>query len=596
MITWATTVDPQTESRGFSTYFLTDESNPGTGTRTFYETRTSFVNWSRTQSYITRAEGNEDGPYDGENTSNSFVSVLGLVDSTTFKTRLASNGNTSSYEFSYTKRSVINTTTTETTAEYSYSATTLTSSTYSFPTLSTEGEATFTATSFAENSNVTTEVVLTQEMTVATTTAGAESVATPILATLVRAADKEVIWAAATSAAGDISAQVSAAIAVATSTTQTTIMPWAATISAVQSPSTATTAKTLPLISGSIQYTSEQFTFVETTTIEAYSELPNKSKTTNAPSVSLAGAELQFTVAPQSFVTVTGANAGTETIVRTSTGQSEVSRNGSTFDTSQSYTTTISREYAVPWAETSTSSLSFTVIAGWAGSIMATTSNELTTFARQPHGITMRPPQNTFLQRQRCYYEGVVESGSLAAGYSCEEVGFVGGDMFPLVSREALSLLPGTVEYLTTFLDFADPEEGEEGGEFVNVAVGGTLTISGLKATIQRAAQTQTLTFDLSVYGDPVFKAAPHQTSSFTANLGASETVFQTIRQGVYMVNEETFSTTGGATSWTNGEEVQSAAIFPVSVIEAHTESNNGDVITWGVSRNSHISVGNLTE
>ena len=611
MITWATTVAPQTQSIGYSTGKLTQAENPGFGasnTRTYFYTVTSFANWSRTQGYTTEAEGNHNGPYDSlANISDSFVSQLGIANSTTFKTRLDGYGGSSSYEYGYTQRSVINTTTAYTTTQYTYTATGLVASTYSFPTLSVASDSTFSTSTSSSNSNVTTSSTASAQETVATTTLGAETIATPILATIVRADKNEVIWAASTSAASGISGQVYPASSVGTSTTQTTIMPWTLTATAAQSPSTATTAKNAPLISGFVQYTETQFSFQATTEISDYSELPHKSVTTNNPTVSFVDTVLSFTVADQSDFIATGA-CGSETIVKTSFGLTEVSRNGSVFNTSRSYTTTVSREYATPWAETSTFSTSFTIRAysnvgtlsgqvtgdeyTWTGSNQQTTSNELTTFARQPEAMTVRLPQNVFIDRRRYYYSGVLgEDLSLAAGYSCRELGFFDASLFPEVSRGASSIFPTSAEYEYTTMT-------TEGEEEVSSQISGSITFSGLNATISENGASTTSTIGISLYGNPQFATESYGFSKVTANLGASETMFETLPQGVYSAGNATFTTEGGATSWSK-ESASSltggrGAIFALSFIEA-ASAKLGNVLTWTAPRN-HSSANDLTQ
>jgi hypothetical protein len=112
MISWETTVAPQTSFSGSTERSDIRRQNPGGGASITWSDRattTSSYNWSRTEYYSTlNGQLNPGGPVFG-NTSTGYVSVLGTTNST--------QGD------SYTLRSVMNITSTETTHEYTYRAT-----------------------------------------------------------------------------------------------------------------------------------------------------------------------------------------------------------------------------------------------------------------------------------------------------------------------------------------------------------------------------------------------------------------------------------------------------------------------------------------
>jgi hypothetical protein len=599
MITWATTFAPETQFFGSSETSNIRRFQPGGADTTWTEakTETSSYNWSRTEYYSSNF--NSASPV-SENavfltSSDSYFSIVGKVNSTTFAVETLSNDNTRSVRFGYTKRSVLNQTTTETTSAYSYRETGTANSFYTYRTVSNGVLGVFSQ----DSTTITTTSLLTAQETVTrTTTVTDETVATPILATVVRAEKNEVIWAMATTAATDADG-LTYVLDLATSTTETTVLPWTKTVVAGQANTTETTAYTLQLISSSVVFQTEGSQTVETTTIRSYNRLPNVSETTQGQVWTTANSTLNFTVLGQSFVTATGANGfGTETIVVNSTITIPVTRRGNEFDSTTQTVATTTRGFTSTFAETRTEEETFATTAFpsegapyvWTQTFARTTYNELTTFQRIPQMVNRFEPLSP-IARAREFYSGVLADGVLAAGYSCPEIGFVGGFVFPSVSRNVRSIRPSTAEYY----QLVTVEE-----EFEDLELLGTITVSGLSVTKQESDATTTQSFSLEPLGDPMSGREFEMTDSRVdgQSMGQSETIYETLASGVYSRGSETFSTTGGARAFRTEEASSQDYLIPLSFAGASVFAAGGDVVTWTASRNSHVSIGqrNLTQ
>jgi hypothetical protein len=530
---------------------------------------------------------NPGGPVFG-NTSTGYVSVLGTTNST--------QGN------SYTLRSVINITSTETTHEYTYSATgTETVETTAHTTTVFEGESQTFAWSVPAISTITTTTgFATAAESRLTTTTGADTIATPIRATVLVAEKNEVIWAANTTAATALSA-LQAASSVATSGTRFTIMPHTATMVALPANTTETTEVALPLVSGSFQHTQSNYIINERTVVEDYNFLPHQTSLGVGGSFETLATNTQFTVAAAETITATKSR-GTETRCAQSTTTALAYLNGESFSSSQTLTSTFSREHTQETAETSTYSFTEDVVAynipetwnntnewtpyTWTQTFASTTSNQLTTFQRQSQG--MATSAATPLQS----YEGksgVVDvSGSAKLGYTmASTLGFADDAVQAQINRSLSSVFPATRQFLS-----------EEGASYISA------TFSGLSATLAfpGSTSTTTTTTSLSAFGDAprVYGGggggSPWRSGIDAASLGQSETLYFTLPRGVYSANGSTFFTTGKTTSLTAGEGPSSAAPLPVSFIVGTTSANAGNQIWWTVPRNSHASLQELTQ
>ena len=577
MISWETTVAPQTSFSGSTEQSNVLPANQGAGasvTITEKATTVSSYNWSRTY-------------YSSGNPLEIWVSVLGTTDST--------EGN------SYTLRSVINITSTEATREYTYRATgTETVETTAHTTTVFEGESqTFAWSAPAISTITTTTGFATAAESFPTTTTGADTIATPICATVLVAEKNEVIWAANTTAATALSA-LQAASSVATSGTRFTIMPHTATMVALAANATETTEVALPLVSGSFQHTQSNYVINERAVVGNYNFLPHQTSLEFRDALETLATNTQFTVAEAETITATKSR-GTETRCAQSNTTALAHLNGESFSSSQTLTSTFSREHTQETAETSTYSLTEEVVAynvpetwnntddweeyTWTASYNATTSNQLTTFQRRAQGITTS--QKTPLQS----YEGrsgvVDANGSARLGYTlARTLGSAEVFIQANVSRNISSLFPATRKFL-----------GEEGASHISA------TLSGVSATLAfpGSTSTTTTTTSLSAFGD-----APRvyggvggslwRSAIDVSSLGQSETLYFTLPRGVYSANGSTFFTTGKTTSLTAGEGPSSAAPLPVSFIVGTTSANAGNQIWWTVPRNSHASLQELTQ
>lgn len=615
MITWATTVAPQTESSNSYGYYSLRPQNPGAGasiTETNDYGATSWQNWSRTtgsNSFSVSAHNAGSGF-----SSDSFSSILGTTNSTTFKVSTNNNGIPISYEYGYTLLSVLNVTSTETTREHTYRKTGTSESSYTCPVTTVFDAVTFTTGTEASATTVTTTAVgTTQESCISTTTA-ADTIRTPLLATVVVADKDEVIWAVNSIAATGMGG-LSAATALGTTVTRTTIMPWTKTLVAPQANSTQTTALSVPIVSQSLTYASEQYTQTETTTVTNYNSLPHQSESTLVGTHQTLATNRNHTIFASQAITAT-LSKETETIFATSYAPMAITRSGSALTTTTTATATRTQESSPTCAETSTFSETYQIVAfsrsatsaefesyTWQGIQSHTTSNNLTTFSQTPQAATMIVPLNGAVFRSRDFHEGVYNDGAVAGGYSCQQIGLL-YDIFPEVSRSVSSIMPTVTPYLTTVEATFEGEDGEGGtysATFGQATEAGTMTVSGLSVTIQPSSatgtnSTATESFELQPFGSGRRKMVFAATKSAIngTSLGASESVYQTLAAGVYSAGTSTFSTSGGCRSWGPSGDSQAAPIA-LSYIAPRTTRNGASPIWWTVSRNSHESFRDLT-
>jgi hypothetical protein len=593
MITWATTVAPQTEAFSFRSLSQVRPQNPGAAgsiTITVTGAATTQVIWSKTiystvGSIVFGGAGN-------------IESVLGTTHSTIWQTR--SDGLL--INPSITLRDVVNQTSTETTRQYTYhpTSTSTTETTTLGVTVSGTGTAfgNFIPTTETYTSTFFGTVLTDSETCLSTTTVAQETVATPIFATVIVADKNEVIWVANTTAATATALSgIRAASAVATSTTRTTIMPWTPTVTAVQANSTETTAVNLSAILAQFSYRRTAFATFTETVIEDYESLPHKTMTDEGFFRSLSDTQTSATVAQAQTITVTK-NTGNETLYVQSSTTARAFANGASFVSSGTTTGTIERQHTVPTAESSTFSSTDEVVAyiipetwdnieedwteyTWTGSYNFSTSNSLTDFARQSQGITtsMAVASTSYEARS-----GVVDStGGISLGYSLNStLGF--GFGATEVSRHAASAFPSS-------------------GEFDQVGTSQNISASFSKLSVSLSfpgpVSTTTTTAVLIPFGAALsVRSFPNawQSALNAPGLGKSETVFITLPRGVYSANGSTFSTTGQTTSFTFGDAATSAAPLPVSFIVPVAALASADKIWWTVSRNSHASLAGLTE
>lgn len=593
MISWEVSADPQTQFSGLNSNSDIRPSNPGGGasitvTNTGVTTISSM--WSRSH---TISQGISYGAGYGGNT----LFVLGTTNSTIE----ATNSDGATTGSSVTVKSTINATSTQTTRQYTYHPTTI--STTATTTLGSTVSGTITTlgsfvpTTETYTSTFSGTVSTSSETCLSTTTVAQETVATPIFATVIMADKNEVIWVANTTAATSTALSgISAASAVATSTTRTTIMPWTPTVTAVQANSTETTAVNLSAILAQFSYSQTASAAFTETVIEDYESLPHKTMTDAGLSRSLSATQISATVDGAQTITVTK-TAGTETRYVESSTTARAFANGASFISNGTTTGTIEREHTVPTAESSTFSDTEEVVAyhipetwdnseedwteyTWTAIFNSSTSNSLTDFARQSQGITTSVAVASTAYEAR---SGMVDStGGISLGYSLNRTLGTGFGATK-VGRYASSAFPSSGEF-------------DQGGTSQNISA--SFSKLSVSLSFPGSASTTTTTAVLSPFGAALsVRAGPSEWRSAlnASGLGKSETVFITLPRGVYSANGSTFSTTGETTSFASGNTASSAVPLPVSFIVPVTALADADKIWWTVSRNSHASLGGLT-
>ena len=608
MITWETTVAPQTEAFFFNSASEVRPANPGGGasiTITRPGAATFRTIWSKTI-YNTVGEIILNGAGNTEY-------VLGTTNSTSYQT----NSNGVEVNPSVTVRSVVNQTSTQTTRQYTYhptststTATTTLGSTVSGSSITTVGS--FIATTETYTSTFSETVLTASETCLTTTTAAVETIATPIFATVIVADKNEVIWVANTTAATATALSgISAASAVATSTTRTTIMPWTQTVTAVQANSTETTAVNLSAILAQFSYSQTAFAAFTETVIEDYESLPHKTMTDAGLSRSLSATQISATVAEAQTITVTK-TAGTETRYVESNTTARAFANGASFSSNETTTGTIERQHTVPTAESSTYSFTEEVVAynipetwdnseedwteyTWTASYKYSTSNSLTDFARQSQSIT------TSIAVASTAYEargGMVDStGGISLGYSLNSIDSTEGISLDYALNSALGFGFGATK-VSRHASSAFPSSSEFDQTGTAQDISASFSKLSVSLSFPGSTSTTTTTAVLSPFGAAFsVKSGPSEWRSVlnAPGLGKSETIFITLPRGVYSANGTTFSTTGQTTSFYSADTAISAVPLPVSFIVPVADLATADKIWWTVSRNSHASLSGLT-
>jgi len=534
--------------------------------------------WSRSH---TISDGNSFGAANGGNT----LFVLGTTNSTI----VATNSDGVTTGSTVTVLSTLNITSTATNREYTYTyrATgTETTETTAYATTLVGGAKSTTFVSIEQEVITTTskETETGTETCIATTT-GVDTVATPERATVYAAEANEIIWVANNTAATDLSDLVAASF-VATSTTQATVQPWYNLVTAIQANTTETAEVVLPEISASFSYASAVVANYTPNWVDNTNQLPHQATAVNDVSRQTNATNLAFTIKPEETITVAKSTL-TQTLCAQSSTTATAFLNGSSYRTSTTISQIYTRLAAPVTVESSTYALTFEVQAfadgdtdaayTWTGTFFSTTSNSLTTSVEK-QGVT------TTLQTAAKSYErkeGMVDSaGGLALGYSlATNLGEAGSFALPLllpVSRGASSLSPATFTF------------GDESA---------SATFSDLSATLSFTNSSST-TVTVQPFGSPLpFYAGPSAFASAAnpASLGQSETLYVTMRRGVYSTEGGTFSTTGQTTSATRGQGTSSAAPLPVSFFVGKAETAYAAQLLWTVPRNSHPSSSILT-
>lgn len=595
MITWQTTVAPDTSFSSVNGTTLSQRFNPGGGTTsTFSNTYGTTIvrNWSRSATTISSANaGGIGGSF-----STSSVSVLGTANST--------------HSNSFTKLSTFGQTTTQTTRAYTFQVTGLKPFTQAIPSSATvtaiSGSETVTATTSTFSTRATQSLGTISTASVIesgiTTTIDDATIATPIFATIVLAERNEVIFAANTTAATDSSSVFVAASDVATTFTRITLMPWTQTSVLYEAAQSESTISSFPAETYSMTLARTTQTPTQITTVN-YFELPNKTNTVQTTTGTTESFASTLTLFTQRTLTLRKSQFTTTEVV-TSVATVPAEAYNLSYEKSSVVFTTASRLTTQESARTETYSTAGTEGGGF--TITEQTSIEITSFAPVPQRLGIFQPQG--ISQSYNYFSGVYNDGSIAGWFTCgEEIG--AGAILPSISRGVRSVLPRTFEYSSSFaVTFEDEEEAG-----VDYEAAGDATISGLSMTIRpkdtdNTTQTfQTSSFELSAQGQGLQTHLPadqllqgrNDETRFgfdLQNLGASETFYQTIGPGVYKTSGQTFSTTYDFASFAAGGLSSREWIEPLSYFGISNQRLGADFLTWSGLQNAHPDSSILTQ
>jgi len=605
MITWATTLDPQTSFSAVSSSTGLRRNNPGGGasiTDTFSYATTVVSNWSRS---ATSTEQKLTTGGEAQSESGATVSVLATTDATASATAL--DRFSESYE-AFSTISVRNLffsqTTTQATRSYTYRPTTTTSISVAETVSALSGELSTTSTQSATATTMTHgSQQSAQSSYTATTTVTNETIATPLAATIVQADYSEVIWAANTSAATSLAGSVVAASAFATTATRTTILPHTQTTTAISANTEETTSTVLPELSVSLVHDYTEYATATVTLVSQYTVLPHATYSTTTNRETKQATTLNSTLLFSEETTWTKSPL-TETIWLQSLTTTTSYLGGISFAGSLTTAASATREFQQLTCESST--LSFTeeveafsgsdsdgfydghITYTWTASTYESTSQALTSFAKQAKGIATSV---AMVARSREFATGVRNAtGGIALGYSCPGVSGPVGEFMAPVSRGASNPFPGSYELLNTASSTT-----------------GTLSIYGLSATLSTPTTTSvgTTTTDTTITQTALFTTRPGtglsaasmpSRSAFDASgLGSSETIFHSIPRGVYSSGTTTFSTSGQTSSFSRSN-TSSPWVEAITFLRASSSENAANPMTWSVTRNSHSDIGGLTE
>lgn len=149
-----------------------------------------------------------------------------------------------------------------------------------------------------------------------------------------------------------------------------------------------------------------------------------------------------------------------------------------------------------------------------------------------------------------------------------------------------------TAEYFTTFLVDEETDFG----------FAGYLTIDGLSFTVQSVDTVntsntfETTSYEATAQGQAMFtyKTVANSSKIAPESMGQNETFVQMLPPGAYERGGTYFTTTGGLSTFTAGDQSM-AAMFPVRFIAPDTVADGADLVTWTESRNSHPAMTGLT-
>ena len=588
MITWLETVAPQTtRSVSQNHAFVADFAYfPRTGGGT----TTEFANWSRTEALDSQTDVVDYGG--GLSTYTTVFKTYSVLGTTNSSSQIVSTSNIVSGEWSYTVKSLLEITTTETTRPYTFSqvgqtstqTTVYTTGTTVYATASDITKTVTSETSQAKTTLFTTATQSAASSYVTTTTFAGSIIDTPIHATALQAEANEVIWVAQTSAATNCTG-VSAARLLAQSTTKTTIMPWTQTIEAISAHPTNTYTIVNSLESGSMVYEIAGWNYTVSTTVAFFDALPHQTEEVEYRTpVSIIPSTVNYTVASAQTLTICGSHeiaTFITSVISTIVGFTA----GSSYKESAATTMTFTRNRPLDTVSqyTTSDSTSFS-LATQRNYDSFSATHQRTTIAYPIQNITVI--DDTFCASHIERFNGVADqSGNIGIGYSCTvNFGNISG-ITASRSRGVVALLPTQVT--------ADDGEHE-------------LTISGLGVTYRPTSATQTYALTLQTFGNPQrnFDFAPESFlfSRFDPDgLGASETGYRTTKRGVYWNGSATQSFNDIASSYTLGDPV--GWLEPISGISAAVTIpyEGGGVrygqnqIWWTASR-SHFRTAALTE
>lgn len=630
MLTWQTTVAPQTAFSSSSAQFFTGPNEPGFGASVTVS-RTIFTNSSANSSGTTTARSTivKTGAntvtlgsvwQTAYGTTNSSSTAASESVTTTFSTQLATLSLTESTtrEGTYTFRN----TTYTTSNSFGVRMTTAASGTLSYDT------TTFASVSYS--SHLTTTDASSETFEEKTTTATQTTVGSNFLWATVYHADQdgghaEVIWKLPSSAATLAATQCVIATNAAESGLSFTVLP----LTQTQTTNTIKTSDTSVYSEDSRSSsfglaTTSQITATESVTALSTDDyygiyLPQRTQSVSRHRTTTTQSSVTLTTFNAWQQTFNSNNTTTATVLATSWSSWQEKTRNPTFAKSRTFLTTTTRTtgnqnnafsfdssqsgtYQIPYTvSTATGTNTNTFVTTLFNTSTSTTSisweSGSTFFASTSHGITTRrnliSETEEEASRVLVAHKGVKGlSASLAGVYTISNFEGIVPFVFASHSRYISTIKPGTYEVWSTY---SVPDE--EVGSYALESSIGTATISGLSLSAVYSSDTSTtITRQIGpVESAQTFAATTHTRALSVSPMAASETYYETLPSGAYVRHDSngqsTFTTSGHTNSNTlTAASANSTAYFePISYVVPTTISAQAAV--WTVTRNRTDSV-----
>jgi hypothetical protein len=569
MITWLETLIPETTSSYSSsasgrTTGIFFPNNIGSTASNYY---TSTENWSQTEINTSRVATGVivGGSSYTQSAAGKSLTVIGTTNST----------ETSGTDVFVTRLSLLQTTTTISSREYTFGLveqTTTESTIHS--TTQNNGATITTAVDFVYQVPTTVSASTASSEITGTTTFGG-ILNTPIHATIVRAEPNEIIWHANTSSATAIT-NIRIASSHATTATEITLLPPTQTV--VAQKASAEQQYTFNGASGTIAYHALLYPEAEnqtTTAVVVYDELPNITEVIEwGGEPTIASSSLEWVAHASEEYPLFGNPEVRSFIAQrptTFTAYTNAFSYSDTILTTEIFTSMV----RVPVALSATG---YGTLGGASTDQIAVTDSfreerEITAFSANisagffPHmGVTTS--LNAFsngIKRSIEQINGVNAGTTVAPGYSVNQpLGYIEG-LTASHQRNVATLIPQ---------------------QTVNADGQYFLTISGLSLTYQATSASQTASTIVQTFGAVFRKGETVDNSDIVANnLRHGETLYATTLPGIYAEGNVTQSRGLQASTYTSGSP--SKAYTELSAIVPHTSWNDANYLWWVVPRNT---------